>query len=246
MAQRKGTILWSLWAAALILAQLAALLPLDSRAEAAQPASAAARGGYVALTFDDGPWPETTQALLEGLAQRGVKATFFLIGSQVAGQEDLVRRMAAEGHQVGVHTWDHVQLKGMTPEQIDGQLGKCRACLQEILGPVELMVRPPYGFVDDTLLRCAQAPIICWSVDTEDWKDRNADRIVDTVTDQVRDGSIILMHDIFETSVEAALQCVDLLLAEDYYFVTVEELFALRGVTPEKGQVYLNLPPGTG
>lgn len=202
--------------------------------------------GYVALTFDDGPWPETTQALLEGLAQRGVKATFFLIGSQVAGQEDLVRRMAAEGHQVGVHTWDHVQLKGMTPEQIDGQLGRCRACLQEILGPVELMVRPPYGFVDDTLLRCAQAPIICWSVDTEDWKDRNADRIVDTVTDQVRDGSIILMHDIFETSVEAALQCVDLLLAEDYYFVTVEELFALRGVTPEKGQVYLNLPPGTG
>ena len=246
MARRKGTILWSLWAAALILAQLAALLPLDSRAEEARPASAAARGGYVALTFDDGPWPETTQALLEGLAQRGVKATFFLIGSQVAGQEDLVRRMAAEGHQVGVHTWDHVQLKGMTPEQIDGQLGRCRACLQEILGPVELMVRPPYGFVDDTLLRCAQAPIICWSVDTEDWKDRNADRIVDTVTDQVRDGSIILMHDIFETSVEAALQCVDLLLAEDYYFITVEELFALRGVTPEKGQVYLNLPPGTG
>ena len=175
-----------------------------------------------------------------------MKATFFLIGSRVAGQEDLVRRMAAEGHQVGVHAWDHVQLKGMTPEQIDGQLGKCRACLQEILGPVELRVRPPYGFVDDTLLRCAQAPIICWSVDTEDWKDRNADRIVDTVTDQVRDGSIILMHDIFETSVEAALQCVDLRRAEDYSFITVEELFALRGVTPEKGQVYLNLPPGTG
>ena len=243
MAARKKNILWTLWGIAFLLSLAALLLPAR---EEAQPVSARKNGGYVALTFDDGPWPETTQALLEGLAQRGVKATFFLIGSQVAGQEDLVRRMAAEGHQVGVHTWDHVQLKGMTPEQIDGQLGRCRACLQEILGPVELMVRPPYGFVDDTLLRCAQAPIICWSVDTEDWKDRNADRIVDTVTDQVRDGSIILMHDIFETSVEAALQCVDLLLAEDYYFITVEELFALRGVTPEKGQVYLNLPPGTG
>lgn len=236
----KKRILWTLWAAALMLSLSALVLPAQDEA---QPVSAQKNGGYVALTFDDGPWPKNTERLLDGLAQRGVKATFFLIGSQVEAQREVVERMAEEGHQIGLHTWDHVQLKGASQETIDGQLDACRTCLEAIVGPTDFMVRPPYGFVDDNLKQWADAPIICWSVDTEDWKDKNPARILQVCLNEVEDGSIILMHDIYDTSVEAALQTVDALMAQGYYFVTVEELFALRRETPENGVVYMSLPP---
>lgn len=238
MGERRRKILWVLWGIALLTALGALVLP----APAAQPTSAKVTQRYVALTFDDGPWPETTETLLDGLAQRGVKATFFLIGNQVEPNREIVQRMADEGHQIGLHTWDHVQLKGMTQGQIQTQLKKCRDCLQAIVGPEEFMVRPPYGFVDDTLKTCIGSPIICWSVDTEDWKHQNVGHIVQTVTHEVKDGSIILMHDIFDTSVEAALQCVDQLMAQGYYFVTIDQFFALRGQEPQNGTVYLDFP----
>ena len=161
----------------------------------------------------------------------------------MADHQDTVRRMADEGHQIGLHTWHHVSLQGMTREEIAAQLGKTQQTIQAVVGPEELMLRPPYGFVDETLKQWAKTPIVCWSVDTEDWKDQNVERIVQTVTQQAEDGDIILMHDIFETSVTAALACVDRLMAQGYYFVTVEELFALRGEVPQEGRVYLSLPP---
>ena len=105
------------------------------------------------------------------------------------------------------------------------------------------MLRPPYGFVDDTLRQWAKAPIICWSLDTEDWKDPTPSRITADILRQVKDGDIILMHDIFDTSVTAALAAVDQLLAQGYRLVTVEELFAQRGQDPQPGEVYCSLPP---
>ena len=118
-----------------------------------------------------------------------------------------------------------------------------RAAIREIVGPVDLMLRPPYGFVDDTLRQWAKAPIICWSLDTEDWKDPTPSRITADILRQVKDGDIILMHDIFDTSVTAALAAVDQLLAQGYRLVTVEELFAQRGQDPQPGAVYCSLPP---
>lgn len=245
--KKRRHILWGAWALALGLAVSAWFVSLPDvlALPAGQTAAALPPKGYLALTFDDGPWPKTTEALLDGLAQRGVKATFFLVGEQVAGHQDTVRRMADEGHQIGLHTWHHVSLQGMTREEIAAQLGKTQQTIQAVAGPEELMLRPPYGFVDETLKQWAQMPIVCWSVDTEDWKDQNVERIVQTVTQQAEDGDIILMHDIFETSVTAALACVDRLMAQGYYFVTVEELFALRGEVPQEGGVYLSLPPKT-
>ena len=100
------------------------------------------------------------------------------------------------------------------------------------------MVRPPFGFVDSAVKAAAGAPLICWSVDTEDWRDGDTDRIRAVVAHKAEDGSIVLMHDIYDRSVTAALACVDDLLARGFRLVTVEELFALRGITPQPGRVY--------
>lgn len=232
----------------LILSVAALLLTLAAlpyrNAGSAVPASAEVEPtGYIALTFDDGPWPGTTRELLDGLEQRGAKATFFLIGKQIDNRPELVLRMVDEGHQIGLHTWDHVQLSGLDRAGIEQQLDQCRHRLEDLVGESHFMLRPPYGFVDETLEQWAGAPIICWSVDTEDWKDEDVGRIIQSVLTEAKDGDIILMHDIFHSSVTAALACVDELLERGYSLVTVEELFALRGVVPEDGQVYHCFPP---
>lgn len=197
----------------------------------------------VALTFDDGPRSGTTADLLDGLALREAPATFFLVGSCIEGREELVRRMADEGHQIGVHTYDHIRVAGLSRGEFDRQMGSTRALLMDILGQRSLWLRPPYGIVDSAVCRWADCPLILWSVDTEDWKDKNVSRIVSSVLEQVKDGDIILMHDIYPTSVQAALQIVDALQARGFCFVTVEQLMALRGKTPQAGALYLSLPP---
>ncbi len=217
------------------------------RTQRAAAAPAVAEGGvrYVAITFDDGPRRETTTLLLDGLARRGVPATFFLVGTRVAGKEDLVLRMEAEGHQVGIHSQNHKPLDGLDEAGLGEEVTALGNTLAALLGEHSFMLRPPYGFVSDGLCRWAQAPVILWSVDPEDWADHDPTRQTAAVVEQVKDGDIILLHDIYYASVETALTVVDTLLAEGYRFVTVEELFALRGIEPEAGKVYRSLPPET-
>lgn len=200
----------------------------------------------IALTFDDGPSSATTPALLDGLARRGVHATFFLVGSMAADNHDLVRRMSDEGHQIGVHTYDHSLSKGLTglsEAQFRAQVDATRDLLTALTGQTQYALRPPYGFVDDSVRRWAEGPIILWSVDPEDWKDQNARRVVQHILSHAEDGSIVLLHDIFSSSVDAALQVVDALMEQGYRFVTVDELFAARGLTPAAGEVYNGLGP---
>ena len=196
----------------------------------------------VALTFDDGPKASTTTRLLEGLALREVPATFFLVGSRVAEEEDLVRQMAEAGHQIGVHTYDHVMLTELTPQIYAEQVERTRNQLIELLGEGEYWLRPPYGLMDETLSQWEPGPLILWSVDPEDWDDRNTARIVREVLAEVEDGSILLLHDIYEESVDAALQIVDELLNRGYCFLTVRELMELRHVTYEPGKRYMKFP----
>lgn len=196
----------------------------------------------VALTFDDGPRADTTGPLLEGLALREVPATFFLLGHRIPGNEELVREMAAAGHQVGIHTWDHVMLAGVTAEEFRHQVETPRAYLTQMLGEGDYWLRPPYGIMDPELERLEQGPLIIWSVDPEDWKDRDVERIVNAVLTRVEDGDIILLHDIYSSSVEAALAIVDTLLDRGFCFVTVEQLMALRNVEPQSGVRYDAFP----
>ena len=208
-------------------------LPADALAEVTLD-----RPPLVALTFDDGPRSSTTGPLLDGLALREVPATFFLVGSRIPGNEDLVRRMAAEGHQIGIHTYDHVELKGLSRRDFDLQVGKTRALIASLAGAGNYWLRPPYGLLDKNAESWCGGPVILWSVDPEDWKDKDIDRIVAAVTEHVSDGDIILLHDLFPSSAQAALRIVDALLARGYCFVTVEQLMAERGVTPEAGARY--------
>lgn len=197
----------------------------------------------VALTFDDGPRRDTTSALLDGLKERGVPATFFLIGSQIQSNSDLVLRMAQEGHQIGVHTFGHVQVIGLDYWSFISQVEGTRWPLYELLGERELWLRPPYGLYDENVKRWADSPVILWSVDPEDWKDDNVQRIKNHVVSRIKDGDIILMHDIYPSSVEAALAIVDELTQKGYRFVTVERLLEDRGLYPEVGEVYTSVPP---
>lgn len=197
----------------------------------------------IALTFDDGPRRSTTEKLLNGLAQRGVQATFFLIGKQVPGNEDLLRRMDEEGHQIGIHTYDHVVLTGLNAVDFSAQVDLTRTVLKNVLGHNDFLLRPPYGMVDSGVRRRAGCPIILWSIDPEDWNDKNTDRIVKHVVSRAKDGDIVLLHDIYSTSVEAALRIVDELHQKGFYFVTVDELAAQRHITMQAGVSYPNFFP---
>ena len=232
---------------AFLLAALAALwLWYYPRARASRAAMASVRlpdGPFVALTFDDGPSADTTPALLDGLARRGIHATFFIIGENVEGNEDLLLRMDREGHQIGLHTFHHRSLANVNGADFYAEVDKLRDTLSGLLGRKDFMLRPPYGIITPSNRARAGAPIILWSVDPEDWSDRDSDRQTASILGQVTDGSIILLHDIYDASVETALRVVDELMAQGYKFVTVEELFALRGMTPENGVEYRCLPP---
>ena len=193
---------------------------------------------YVALTFDDGPKRGTTDVLLDGLRERGVSATFFLIGSQMAANRDLVARMAAEGHQVGNHTWSHARLQGVGIAVIEAELSRTDELLTAILGEGEDWVRPPYGQLETWERPLVDVPLVQWNVDTRDWESRDAEKVLAAILEAVEPGSIILLHDIYQPSVEAALEIVDRLQAKGYWFVTVEELLRLYGIAPQPGVMY--------
>lgn len=228
----------------LLLAVLA-LWRVGGSAETAVPADGwaelpAEEPKYVALTFDDGPRSNTTGLLLDGLLVRGASATFFLVGQQIPGNEDLVLRMRDEEHQVGNHSWSHCLLQEKSDAALLGEIQKTEDLLREILGDGSYWTRPPYGLLSERQKKLFSTPLVHWSVDPEDWKLRDTEKDVEAVLSRVRPGDIILMHDSVPQSVDAALRIVDELQAQGYVFVTVEELLRLNDVTPQSGVFYLS------
>lgn len=193
---------------------------------------------YVALTFDDGPKADTTERLLDGLLERGAAATFFVVGEQVRGSEALLKRMAAEGHQIGNHTYSHVRLSKAERDTVVEEIHKTEVTLRAVVGERTFWLRPPYGAIDAQRAALVRTPMIYWSVDPQDWKLLDKEKVVRAVVDTVAPGDIILLHDFYPTSVDAALEIIDQLQGEGYTFVTVEELFRIQGVEPQAGVLY--------
>ena len=192
----------------------------------------------IAITFDDGPKRGTTDVLLDGLKERNVSAIFFLIGIQVSGLEDLVQRMDEEGHQIGNHTFSHVNLNTLDAYKQNEEITMCSQNIRQCVEREQVCVRPPYGEVNECLRAWIGAPLILWSVDTNDWTGKTADEIADYIVSEATAGDIILLHDIYENSVQGALMAIDRMQAQGYVFVTVEKMFADHGIILENGKVY--------
>lgn len=180
-------------------------------------------GPRIALTFDDGPGPYT-ERLLDGLKERGVKASFFLIGRSVKEYPEAVKRMKEEGHLIGNHTYSHVKLKGLSPEETRREIQKTDEAVYEITGKHVAYLRPPFGEWEEDLELTYPVLPVMWTVDPLDWTTENVEEIVDRVVTQAGENDMILLHDCYDSSVEAALQIVDRLLAEGFDFVRVDEL----------------------
>lgn len=181
----------------------------------------------VALTFDDGPSSKYTPLLLEGLKERGVQASFFLMGKNIEGNEALVRQMQEEGHVIGNHTYNHVQLNRVSEQKAKEEIEKTSNEIYEVTGVYPSYIRPPFGAWKKNLeLSVTMLPVF-WDIDTLDWKTQNVDSVLEIVQSQVEDGDIILMHDGYQSSVDAALKIVDILTEEGYDFVTVDQLVVL-------------------
>ena len=202
----------------------------------AVPAPAPTTGNKViALTFDDGPGPYTAH-LLDVLDQYGAKATFFLIGSKVSSQANVVRSIHARGHQLGNHSWSHPELPKLPVDQIAGEIDRTNDAIKQATGVTPAILRPPYGAVNGVVLeqlRLRGMSSILWSVDTRDWADRNSDIVCSRAVAGARPGAVILIHDIHQTSVGAVPCILSSLKQQGYSFVTVQGLLG-------------NMAPGAG
>ena len=180
--------------------------------------------GCVALTFDDGPHPVYTPQLLDGLGERGVRATFFVVGENIPGNEEILKRMDAEGHLIGNHTYDHVKLSDLDSAQACAEVEKTNALIQEATGKEPEFIRPPFGAWKKTM-ECSLGMLpVFWDVDPLDWTTKNTALVVERVLKDTKPGDIILLHDYYQSSVDAALEVVDALIQRGYEFVTVDEL----------------------
>ena len=182
----------------------------------------------VALTFDDGPNPATTNQALDTLSKYGIKATFFVLGKNVSGNEEILKRMRADGHVIGNHSWSHPVLSKLSLDEAKKQITDTEDAITKVLGSSSKLMRPPYGAITDDIRNSLDLSFIMWNVDSLDWKSKNEAAILTEIQRQVRNGSIILMHDIHAETVNALPKIIDYLKEQGYHFVTVPEMLNSR------------------
>ena len=206
---------------------------------------------YIAITFDDGPTGNKdglTERLLDELLKRNVHATFFLCGYRIKDFNSMMDRYLTEGHEIGNHTMDHVI---MTKDVSDGgyeQVKSNNKLIKSYTGQKPALVRPCGGIYNDLVrekMKKLGMPMILWNLDTEDWRDRDADTVRDRILNEAQDGAIVLEHDLYETTFDGVLQAIDKLQEQGYAFVTVSELAQIKGVTMKAGQVYTDFTDST-
>ncbi len=195
----------------------------------------------VALTFDDGPSRDNDGTILETLQANGAHATFFVLGNRARVDGDIMQMILDAGCEIASHSWDHPQLSKIKWKKAKSQIDRTDRIVSKLLNGYQIsLLRPPYGSISKTMRKKVKKPMILWSLDTEDWKSRNAKKIFNRVKKEVKDGDIILMHDIHPETAEAVKKIVPWLSEQGYDMLTVTELMARKGKTMEGGKAYLD------
>lgn len=193
----------------------------------------------VALTFDDGPYAPVTEKILATLKKYDAKATFFCVGNRVPGYTDVVKKAYSQGCQLASHTYEHKILTSVKKEQIIRQVNKTDSAFEKIIGCHTTALRPPGGAVNDKVKKNVKVPMVCWNVDSEDWKSRNTKKVLQRCQ-SIGDGDIVLMHDLYPTTAKAVEKLVPQLKKKGFQLVTVDELFYYKGIKTEGGSVYFS------
>lgn len=193
-------------------------------------------GPYIALTFDDGPHATLTPKLLDMLKERGIKATFFVIGQNVVANPQILQRAVAEGHEIGNHSWNHQAFTKAGTTGVTMQVTQTNDAIENATGKKPVILRPPYGATNASITKRLNEEyglkVIMWDVDPLDWKYRNSEKVKSEILKNTKAGSIVLAHDIHATTVNAMPETIDALIAKGFKFVTVSELIAMDRPAP--------------
>lgn len=192
----------------------------------------------VALTFDDGPSTAYTMKILDLLEKYDAHATFFVVGNRVSAGADILKKEIAQGCEIGNHSWNHPNLGKMKIKQVNKNLEKTNRLVKKLTGYRIKLVRPPFGSISNAMRKKLKYPMILWNVDTLDWKSKNPKAVLKQVKKQVRDGSIILVHDIHGSTAEAMKTVLPWLIEHDYDILTVSELMERNGIKMKAGKAY--------
>ena len=196
------------------------------------------RSKAVALTFDDGPSTENTPKVLELLKKYNAHATFFVVGTRVSAGAEVLKQEVAQGCEIGNHSWDHANLAAMSMKKVNKEYDKTANLVKKLVGFDVTLLRPPYGAISQKMRNKLKHPMILWNVDTLDWKSKNTNKIMHELKKNVKDGDIILMHDIHPTTAEALNKVLPWLIKNDYDILTVSELAARKGAKLTNGKAY--------
>lgn len=194
----------------------------------------------IAMTFDDGPFTKVTNRIVDVLLEYDAGATFFVVGSRIDMYSDTLKRVFESGFEVASHTWSHKNLNKLSQEEILKEINDTQEKLNTYVPVGKVLLRPPYGNANEQVRAIAGTSLINWTLDSEDWKSKDADKVIERVLSTVKDGDIILMHDLYESTAEAVEYLVPELVERGYRIVSVSELFRLKGITLEEGILYRN------
>lgn len=199
----------------------------------------------VCFTFDDGPYAPVTNKILDTLEKYNGRATFFVVGDRADTYSDEIIRASKMGCEIGTHTYSHVNLNSLSVPEMQEEIKKSCDAISKYTGKKVKVLRPPEGAANDTVKANVGMPMVLWSVDSRDWDYRNADKDYQTVMDNVFDGSIVLMHDLYPETADAVARLIPELAKQGYKFVTFSELMKIRGVDVEPGEKYFSATPQT-
>jgi peptidoglycan/xylan/chitin deacetylase (PgdA/CDA1 family) len=197
----------------------------------------------IALTFDDGPNPETTSKILDVLRAHKVSATFFVVGKRVHGNESILQRMQREGHEIGNHSWSHGDFSKMTPQQIHSEIDATQKAVKGAGVPAPRLFRPPYGSMSQDTKKALPLRIALWNEDPRDWEAKDAASVQAALLASARPGGVIDAHDIYHVTADALAPTIVELKARNFSFVTVSQMMA--GEDLEPGQEFYGFEPPT-